>query len=301
MKILIGCDVDPILPPLLAHSPAADIWKPLDQIDNLVNLKGDSLPPITWLIRSDESVRFCTGSFASGYASRQDLWRGLVARGHELGWHMHHLTFDRRRASFRFDPDPPWFSAAHDSLAEHFPVRATRIGWDYGSTILFQRLDRLGVRIDFSALPGNIAWFRAGIDRVTVNWRRCAQRPYHPARSDYQKQGADSLRLIEVPVAQFSNSIAGMARRCAGRIGNRCLSMTGLRRKTLTIAVPWPALPALSGGIAAFFFHPEQLTESGIHHLVRNVERLRRLEGVEFVTAGQAVADCETAEKKGGA
>ena len=47
------------------------------------------MPPITWLIRSDESVRFATGDFASGYRLRQELWNSLASRGHQLGWHMH--------------------------------------------------------------------------------------------------------------------------------------------------------------------------------------------------------------------
>jgi hypothetical protein len=41
-------------------------------------------PPITWLIRSDESVRFSTGDVTSGYVTRHDV-ASLVARGHELG------------------------------------------------------------------------------------------------------------------------------------------------------------------------------------------------------------------------
>ena len=114
---------------------------------------GHALPVITWLIRSDETVRFCTGSYSSGFTSRQKLWRSLANQGHELGWHMHNLSFDWSRGRFSFDPNPYWLSAAHDSLTEHYPVRATRVGWDYGSTELFNTLDRIGIRIDFSALP----------------------------------------------------------------------------------------------------------------------------------------------------
>jgi len=293
MKILIGCDVDPVLPAVLRSPPDVDIWEPLNKIDRLVAAMGDVLPVITWLIRSDESVRFCTESYASGFISRRKLWRGLTDRGHELGWHMHHLSFSRQHGSFCFDPAPSWLPAAHAALEEHFHVRATRVGWDYGSTVLFNSLDKLGIRVDFSAVPGNIGWHRAGPDRVVVDWRRCLPVPYHPDRDDYQKEGPNALRLLEVPITQFRNSVLGMAKRCTWRIGNRCFSMAGLRNKTLKMTDPWPSVPAFGSGVSAFFFHPEELTEIGVSHFVRNVERLRQLQDIDFVTASQASGPAE--------
>jgi hypothetical protein len=287
MNILIGCDVDPILPVLLRRPPDTDIWKPLDQIDRLIATMGKGLPVITWLIRSDESVRFCTDSYASGFISRQKLWRRLMEGGHELGWHMHHLSFNRRHGSFGFDPTPSWLSAAHAGLEEHFHIRATRVGWDYGSNVLFNRLDKLGIQIDFSAVPGNIGWHRAGHDRVVIDWRHCPTVPYHPDRDDYQKEGPNALRLLEVPITQFPNSVPAMAKRSVWRIGNRCFSMTGLHNRTLKMTDPWPPRRVLHGGVLAFFFHPEELTDIGVSHFVRNVEQLRQLQGVKFVTASQ--------------
>jgi hypothetical protein len=63
--------------------------------------------------------------------------------------------------------------------------------------------------------------------------------------------------------------------------------MTGLRNKTLKMTDPWPAPPVSHSGVVAFFFHPEELTEIGVSHFVRNVEQLRQLQGVNFVTASQ--------------
>jgi hypothetical protein len=248
---------------------------------------GRALPVITWLIRSDESVRFCTGSYSSGFTSRQKLWLSLANQGHELGWHMHNLSFDWSRGRFSFDPNPYWLSAAHDSLTEHYPVRATRVGWDYGSTELFNTLDRIGIRIDFSALPGHIVWHGAGSDRVTVDWRRCPPTPYHPDRYDYQTEGPNGLRLLEVPITQFPNSMHGVAKRCVRRISKGCFSMRGLLHKTLKMTDPWQSPPVFHGGIVASFFHAEELTETGVTHFARNVQRLRQMDGVEFMTASQ--------------
>jgi hypothetical protein len=287
MKVLIGCDVDPVLPALLRLPPSTDIWEPLDLIYKLVGTMGDALPVITWLIRSDESIRFCTGSYSSGFISRQKLWRSLANQGHELGWHMHNLSFDGDRGCFGFDPDPSWLSAAHHSLTEHYPVRTTRIGWDYGSTGLLNALDKLGIQIDLSALPGNIVWHSAGPDRITVDWRRCPSSPYHPDRHDYQTEGPNALRLLEVPITQFPNSLRGVATRCVRRISNCCFSMSGLRHKTLRLTDPWPVPPVFHGGILAFFFHAEELTEIGVSHFAQNVQQLRQMHRVEFVTANQ--------------
>jgi len=154
-------------------------------------------------------------------------------------------------------------------------------------------LDKLGIQVDFSAMPGNIVWRRAGPDRVVVDWRRCPPVPYHPDRDDYQREGRNALRLLEVPITQFSNSVPGMAKRCVWRIGNRCFSMTGLHNKTLKMTDPWPGPPVSRSGVVAFFFHPEELTEAGVSHFVRNVEQLRQLQGVNFVTASQAAESVE--------
>ena len=95
VKVLIGCDVDPILPALLTRRPEGDIWAPLDRIPRLLGALGRDLPPITWLIRADETIRYSTGDYASGYASRQRMWSDFRNRGHEFGWHMHLLDFSK--------------------------------------------------------------------------------------------------------------------------------------------------------------------------------------------------------------
>src|SRR5581483_5214152 len=93
MKIVIGCDVDPALPDPLTHPPAEDIWACLENIARLLDAAHGELPPVTWLIRSDESIRFCTGRFDSGYLVQERLWRSLSAARHELGWHFHLMSY----------------------------------------------------------------------------------------------------------------------------------------------------------------------------------------------------------------
>jgi hypothetical protein len=285
MKVLLGCDVDPILPPRLAQPPPYDIWEPLNQITDLLRVMGGDLPPITWLIRSDESVRFCTGDYASGFLSRKALWSELVARGHELGWHMHLFSYDASYGAFLFDGCPPWLGAAHAALAANYDVRATRTGWDYGSDFLFGELAKLGIEIDFSALPGNRVWQRFGPSTVHVDWLRCPEHPYRPSATDYQRPGDDGLPMVQVPIAQFRNSLPGLIKRYAWRLRNGCFTLRGLDRKTRLVTDHWFGLPTTHRDVWAFFFHPENLTPEGIREFSRNVARLREESAAEFVTA----------------
>jgi len=285
MKVLIGCDVDPILPPLLSRPVGQGIWDCLSNIEELLNIMQYELPPITWLIRSDYSIKFSTGNFASGYMARQSLWDLLLEREHELGWHMHLISFDKQRGYFRFDPDPLWLAESYETLNQYFDIRATRTGWDFGSNTIFQRLNDLGVSIDFSALPGNIVWIYTGYENIAIDWLRAPNYPYHPSFEDFQHIG--NLRLLEVPITQFPNSFLGTYMRLIRRITNRCISMRGLQNKTRTIASAWNSLPSSRSTLWTFFFHPEELDKNGIKHFIRNVNWLRNELSAEFVTASQ--------------
>ena len=283
MKILLGCDVDPALPAPLTRPPVANIWQCLDNVERFLDAAGGTLPPITWLIRADESVRFSTDCFDSGYLSRQQLWQSLASRGHELGWHFHLMSYDKARGSFGFDADPAWLSSAHHAIAAHFAVRATRTGWDYGSDVLLRRLDALGIVVDFSALPGHIGWQWAGSDKLRVDWSRCPKTPYHPSSDDYQRPG--ELALLEVPITPFVNSFAGMVKRLGWRLRNGSGSIAGLRSKTRMLTQPWTGLPSSHSPVWAFFFHPEDLDRQGIEEGLRNLRRLQSMPDAEFVRA----------------
>ncbi|MFZ0314738.1 MAG: hypothetical protein WAL85_18675 [Candidatus Korobacteraceae bacterium] len=285
MKILIGCDVDPELPAILARRPEGDVWACLNRIDALLERMGSEMPAVTWLIRADQSVEFSTGSFESGYSQHRSLWDKLCERGHELGWHMHTMSYAPPQRQFVFDHAPEWLAEAHERLASFFPVKATRTGWDYGSNALLSTLDRLGIAMDFSALPGNVLWFALGKVTLMTDWRECPVEPYHPSVNNYQRSGQDGLKLWEVPGAQFRHSPAGTILRGLLRLRHGCISMAGLKNRTRLLTDPWPELPQQGSDVWAFFFHPYDLTETGIRNFQSNIQRLQNLPAVEFKTA----------------
>jgi hypothetical protein len=287
MKILIGCDVDPVLPAVLDRRPAADVWASLDRITTLLDQLGDACPKITWLIRSDQSVEFSTGSFVTGHTRQLSLWDELQGRGHELGWHMHMMSYSSSSKQFVFDSNPIWLSHAYEQISSRFTVKSTRTGWDYCDNTLMIALDRLGVKIDFSALPGNLLWFSAGGVGLKTDWRNCPRYPYHPSSGDYQGSGSDLLSIWEVPTAQFRRSPIGRLMLTGLRLRHGHLSSSGVSNQSRLLTDTWHDLPLPGSEVWAFFFHPYDLTETGILNFKTNLERLESVPNVEFETAAE--------------
>jgi hypothetical protein len=298
VNILIGCDVDPVLPSILDRRPEGDVWECLNRIGLLLSAMGEDMPAVTWLIRADQSVEFSTGSFESGYSTYRPLWNTLQEGGHELGWHMHTMSYAESQKQFVFDPLPDWLAEAHERLASSFPVNATRTGWDYGSSALLSTLDQFGVVVDFSALPGNALWFKLGKVTLMTDWRDCPTEPYHPSGNDYQRRGLPPLKLWEVPGAQFRRSLAGSVTRGLLRLRHGCVSMVGLANQTLLLTDHWRELPLEANDVWAFFFHPYDLTETGIRNIQTNIRRLQNLPDVEFKTATEVSRWLSTREQQ---
>ena len=75
--------------------------------------------------------------------------------------------------------------------------------------------------------------------------------------------------------------------RLAWRVAHGSLVTRGARSKTRLLTDAWQSLPPRPSPVWAFYFHPEDLAGEGAVRLVQNVERLRALPGVEFITASQ--------------
>jgi len=286
MLVVIGADVDPRLPGM-RRLPAWDPWDTLERIPALESALGADLPAITWLIRSDDTIRHVTGAFDSAYVTRQDMWTRLHARGHELGWHFHHWTFGANADGF--DPDPSWLPDAHAALARHFAIRATRTGWDYSNTLTMRRLAALGVTIDFSSLPGHLVWWTIDGERILVDWHRAPGHPYRPSRDDYQRPGRPALDILELPIASFRAGATTMAKRSLWRFLHGKLSLAGVSARTMMMTQPWPEAPRRAD-VLAFHFHPEELTPGGIAAFARNLALLKDAFDPEFVTATEAAS-----------
>ena len=288
MLVVIGADVDPRLPGM-RRRPGWDPWDPLELIPKFEAALGADLPPITWLLRADDTIRHVTGAFDSCYLTRQDIWTRLRARGHELGWHFHHWTFGATAGGF--DPNPPWLADAHAALSRHFAIRATRTGWDYCNSGTMRRLANLGITIDFSSLPGQLVWWSIDGERILVDWH-----PRLPGRIGRAATTFSSPAAVTTSFAsgnsrlrRFGATPVTMAKRVVWRVAHGELSLAGVAKKTRMMTQPWPCAP-YAADVLAFHFHPEELTPEGIASFSRNVALLKRAFDPEFVTASEAAS-----------
>lgn len=271
----------------MRRRPDWDPWDPLELIPKFEAALGADVPPVTWLLRADDTIRHVTGAFDSCYVTREAMWQRLHARGHELGWHFHHWTFGP--AADGFDSDPAWLPDAHAALSRHFAIRATRTGWDYCNSETMRRLANLGVAIDFSSLPGHLVWWSIDGERILVDWHRAPGGPYRPSRDDYQRPGDAPLDVLELPIASFPASAMTIGKRILWRVAHGELSLAGVAKKTRMMTQPWPSAPH-AADVLAFHFHPEELTPEGIASFSRNVALLKRAFDPEFVTASEAAS-----------
>jgi hypothetical protein len=162
------------------------------------------------------------------------------------------------------------------------------MGWDYGSNTVFTRLEEANIPLDFSALPGNIIWQRAGSDQVLVDWLGSPEHPYFPSRSDYRVAGENPRRVLEAPITQFDNDAVGVVKRIFRRTTKGRFTLQGLTKKTRLLTQPWRNLPSTRSLNWTFFFHPEDLTTEGVRNFASNVKKLASIPGARFVTATQA-------------
>jgi hypothetical protein len=253
------------------------------------------------------------------------MFDALRRSGDEIGWHPH---FWRREnpgsAWYQETEDVPWqrrmLEEAHAAL-ERAGLRplSVRMGWDYHNDETLATLARLGVRIDFSALPG-MRTFHGTAPRRSENlfdWHRAPDRPYHPSTRDYQRRARDgeaSHALVELPTFVSRSRPWGLvAGAQLARKTRRARALwDALRRPSYFINVTArPALfaPMVSGlrralrasgrtaPVFATYFHPDELLPNrtslyALSHVRENLGALLgaiRREGARaiFLTAGE--------------
>ncbi|MEK9833810.1 MAG: hypothetical protein VW453_14580, partial [Rhodospirillaceae bacterium] len=153
----------------------------------------------TWLPRADNQIGAIYGDCGAILDRFQDLLHTLADNGDEIGWHPHlHRRTDRRWVQEK-DPErlADILDAGHAALtARGWNPRATRMGGNYGSFATMQKLQELGIEVDYSAMPGR----SRQDDHVDFDWSKTTSRPFRPGHDDHSVPGTPSHDLIEVPL-----------------------------------------------------------------------------------------------------
>jgi hypothetical protein len=216
--VVIGCDVDPDRERLLGTPPGRLMWRGATEGIPAIKqaLRGltdaaRSEPVFTWFLRADEQVRQMHGDYGWFARAHGAMVRSLRDGGDELGWHPHFWRFDAARGIWYQEIlDVAWqlemLRWAHRDLAAALsaPPRSVRMGWSYLNNAACAELDRLGIAVELSALPGLRTLGRRPLERGEnqFDWYPTPREPYRPSQADYRRPavaGEASLRLLEVP------------------------------------------------------------------------------------------------------
>jgi hypothetical protein len=283
-------------------------------------------PVFTWLLRADEQVRQVHGDFAWVANTHGALLRALQRGGDELGWHPH---FWRRETTagpwFQETADVPWqlsmLHDAHAALAKALPspVRSVRMGWNYHNNETFAALDKLGISVEFSAVPGMRTFHGRPPVRAenSFDWQATPRRPFYPSRADYRREPRGAERpfgLLELPnFVSTSHVWAMMSGVQLARKSRQLVPLVdALRRPTYWINITArtrlfaPLVQAMGAALRrgtdaplafATYFHPDELLPNrsslySLRHVRTNLELLLRTcaaagWAVEFLQASQ--------------
>jgi hypothetical protein len=338
VPIVIGCDTDPDRESLLGPLPAGQLqWRGM--LEGIPALKqsvaaiadaAGSAPRFTWLLRADEQVRAHHGSFAWALEGNRPLLDGLAASGDELGWHPHFWRFDASlNRWYQEIDDGAWQLAmlrdANAALrrADLAPT-SVRMGWTYHTSDTMRTLEELGVRVDFSALPGlrTLRESRASKNNTRsenlYDWFDAPATTYRPSRDDHRRaeRGTGTAgSILELPTfvarSAFWGLLAGaqLARKTRGLapVADAVRRPRYIANLTSAPALFAPLIRAVAratrravagaGDAPAFatYFHPDELLVNrsrmyALEHVRSNLSALLeaiRAEGGhgEFLTA----------------
>ncbi len=221
LYVLIGADCDPDRPSFggtgLAQRSQSMIWKGVTE--GIVNFleareKAKNLSPkITWNIRSDDQIEQVYGRAGWAAAEFFPLWEKLKKLGDEIAWHPHLWRWNEIGGRwFQEVHDPPWMEECLEKGAAGFQEvfgggpKTVHSGWCFQDNTTMRTLARLGVRVDYSALPGMRS---IGVPRKSgssadniFDWSVTPSAPYFPSQGDYRippAPGRRALPVLEIP------------------------------------------------------------------------------------------------------
>ena len=217
--VVIGCDTDPDRDYFVKDIPTDNLsWRGMlegiprakDRLQHLVDSDGN--PPVfTWLLRADYQIKQIHGGYNYILSSYKEFLLDVEKSGDELGWHPHFWYYDeKRKVWYQNSKDVDWqveiLREAYDAYRDVLPKgpRTVRMGWGYHNNHTFDTLDKLGIEVDISGLPGlriDPPGKREPLSNY-FDWSITPHKLYHPSTVDYRREprtGENSYSLLEAP------------------------------------------------------------------------------------------------------
>lgn len=313
--IVIGCDTDPDRASFVPEAAGAStlIWRGLlegiprakEALSKIVDADGNP-PRFTWCLRADHQVRMAHGAYAYVMETHTDFLLDLERSGDELAWHPHFWNHNPDRGGwYQEHEDIDWqlemlrqAFRAYDAILPN-RMRSARLGWTYHNNRTFAELEKLGVKVEFSALPGHRIDPGSGSGPTAnfFDWSITPNHPYFAAESDYRRPASDGesrRTMLEAPVfvcrsfpwAVFRGAVLAKKMKAPGqlllamRYPSYFVTITG--KPALFAPVQNQVRRELETSGRVFFvsyFHPDELLETGnkIYSLENLAQNLRNL------------------------
>jgi hypothetical protein len=331
LYVVIGCDTDPDRKSFVDNdSDEGKSWRgvtngiPLfkDIAKDIKDSHGNA-PRITWLLRADEQIRNLYGDYAWVLRNFEKLFKDLQADGDELGWHPHFYRLEPSSTIWYQEIfDVAWqkqmLDEAYKAYSNVIPGRpvSVRMGWDFHNDSTLSKLAELGIKIDFSALPGlrtNLP--KRGEKAYNVyDWINSPRHPYWPSDADYRRppmKGEGKLPILELPIFASTSIIWGLigGLQMARKMKDPSQFFQAIKRPTFVINITGkpkyfsPIASELSRILArtdksvifATYFHADELLDnkSSIYSRFNLRDNLKTLQKIcvareiklEFITA----------------
>lgn len=218
--IIIGCDTDPDRESFVGKLPTDRlVWRGMTEgipraKERLARLPdSDGNPPrFSWCLRVDHQVNQLHGAYNWVLSTHRDFLLQLEQAGDELSWHPHFWRYDQEQKVWYQEYWDRAFqltmlAEAYSAYQAVLPGRAqtVRMGWGYHNTQTFAKMQEMGVKVEYSAIPG--LKILPQHDRVRssnyFDWSLSPDRPYFPTVSDYRREaapGENAFTLVEIPV-----------------------------------------------------------------------------------------------------
>ena len=194
LKIFVTCDLDPdgsslFIPPKMLS------WNGLLILPQIHQELMKRKIRYTAFIRCDQLIKQTYGSPLYLYEKYRQLFREFEKDGVCIAIHPHLYPGKDTKILKEIDVISQLSQLYIET--EGFPGQPyIRIGGLWQSTKLMHWLDQKGVLVDSSALPKR----RRQDQRLSFDWRKTSNRPYHPSKLDYRKSDTNNLNIIELPM-----------------------------------------------------------------------------------------------------
>ncbi|UCC79543.1 MAG: hypothetical protein JSW64_14960 [Candidatus Zixiibacteriota bacterium] len=311
LYIVIGCDTDPDRQGFIDIIPGNKLsWRGMtegipDTKLAVMDIKdsGGKSPVFTWLMRADDQINIIYGAYNWVLENYKGLIEDLEKTGDEIGWHPHFYKHnDKHGIWYQELKDVSWqcrmLESAHKSFGEIFPgkPRSVRTGWLYHNNETMKKLDELGLKIDFSAVPGlrTNPVKKIKFHYNIYDWFSTGKECYHPSEADYRRaarEGERELSILEVPNFTSHSWFWGMVSGfyMAGKMKDPVQIIQAIRKPTFWVSLSagrkWfsPIIKSLAKELRRptesdiFFityFHPDELIEN--RSKIYNRDNLKR-------------------------